>query len=212
MDGKILDDLQEAEMAKQLEFFFDYISPTAYIAQAVVPGVIERTGAELILRPMFLGGVMHATGNRPPGTVPAKGKYLMADLARCCKRYGLPMQMNPHFPMMNTRILSGATLRLSDDLAAQSKLFAAAWKHIWGVEKGIDCGDEAQFKAAMASEGLDGDALWALGSDSETKAMLRANTEEAVARGAFGAPTFFVGDEMFFGHDRLDYAEEALSA
>jgi len=96
-------------MAKQLEFFFDYVSPTAYVAQKIAPGVAERTGAELIYRPMFLGGVMQATGNKPPGTVPAKGKYMGQDLARNCKRHGLEMAFNPHFPM-NTRPLTRATL------------------------------------------------------------------------------------------------------
>ena len=200
-------------MGKTLEFFFDFISPTAYVAQAVVPGVIERTGADLKLRPMFLGGVMQATGNKPPGTVPAKGKYMGQDLARNCKRYGLTMHFNPHFPMMNTRPLTCATIRLADDPDQQMKLFEAAWKHVWGnPDGGIDTGDEAQFKTAFASEGFDADALWALGNDPQSKAMLRANTDEAVERGAFGSPTFFVGDEMFFGHDRLDYAEEALMA
>jgi 2-hydroxychromene-2-carboxylate isomerase len=199
-------------MSKKLEFFFDYISPTAYVAQAVVRGVIERTGADLVLRPMFLGGVMQATGNRPPGMVPAKGKYMGQDLARCTKRYGLPLHFNPHFPTMNTRPLTGATIRLADDPEQQDKLFMAGWKHIWGKPNGINCGEEAEFKAAFASEGFDADKLWALGTDPETKAMLRANTDEAVERGAFGAPTFFVGEEMFFGHDRLDYAEEALMA
>ena len=199
-------------MAKTLEFFFDFISPTAYVAQAIVPGVIERTGAELKLRPMFLGGVMQATGNKPPGTVPAKGKYMSQDLARNCKRYGLTMHFNPHFPMMNTRVLTGAMIRLGDDPDQQMKLFQAGWKHLWGRPDGINAGDEADFKAAFGGEGLDADKLWALGTDPETKQMLRANTDEAVERGAFGAPTFFVGDEMFFGHDRLDYAEEALTA
>ena len=199
-------------MGKTLEFFFDFISPTAYVAQAVVPGVIERTGADLKLRPMFLGGVMQATGNKPPGTVPAKGKYMGQDLARNCKRYGLTMHFNPHFPMMNTRILTGAMIRLADQPEEQMKLFNSGWKHLWGRPDGINAGDEAEFKAAFGGEGLDADTLWALGNDPETKQMLRANTEEAVERGAFGAPTFFVGNEMFFGHDRLDYAEEALSA
>ncbi len=199
-------------MPKQLEIFFDYISPTAYVAQSIVPGVIERTGAELVLRPMFLGGVMQATGNKPPATVPAKGRYMLADLARNCKRHGLEMHFNPNFPMMNTRILTGATIRLADDPEAQKKLFQAGWKNVWGRPDGIDVGNEEQFKAAFNSDGLDADRLWALGNDPETKTLLRANTEEAVTRGAFGAPTFFVGTEMFFGHDRLDYVEEALAA
>ena len=199
-------------MTKTLEFFFDYISPTAFIAQAIVPGVIERTGANLKLRPMFLGGVMQVTGNQPPGMVPAKGKYMNRDLTRQCKRYGLTLHFNPHFPMMNTRVLTGATLRLGDEPDLQKRVFDAGWKHVWTRPDGINIGDEAQFKAAFSSEGLDADRLWALGTDPETKKLLRANTEEAVERGAFGAPTLFVGDEMFFGHDRLDYAEEELMA
>lgn len=199
-------------MAKVLEFFFDYISPTSYLAQAIVPSVLERTGAELKLRPMYLGGVMKATGNQPPGMIPAKGAYMGRDLLRCCQQHGLDLHFNPKFPMMNTRILSGATLRLADEPALQQKLFKASWTHLWGKPYPIDSGDEAQFKAAFGAEGLDADRLWALGTDPETKAMLRANTEEAVERGAFGAPTFYVGDEMFFGHDRLDYVERALSA
>lgn len=200
-------------MAKTLEFFFDYMSPTSFLGWAVVPGVIERTGAELKIKPMFLGGVMKATGNQPPGMVPAKGKYMQQDMARCCARHGIQIFSNKHFPMMNTRPLTGATIRLADDQEQQIKLLNAGFKHVWGrKDGGVNTGDEAEFKEAFGSEGFDADQLWALGNDPETKAMLRANTEEAIARGAFGAPTFFVGDEMFFGHDRLDYAEEALAA
>ena len=200
-------------MAKTLEFFFDYMSPTSFLGWAVVPGVIERTGAELKIKPMFLGGVMKATGNQPPGLVPAKGKYMQQDMARCCARHGIQIFSNKHFPMMNTRPLTGATIRLAADQEQQIKLLNAGFKHVWGrKDGGVNTGDEAEFKEAFGSEGFDADQLWALGNDPETKAMLRANTEEAIARGAFGAPTFFVGDEMFFGHDRLDYAEEALTA
>lgn len=200
-------------MAKTLEFFFDYMSPTSFLGWAVVPGVIERTGAELKIRPMFLGGVMKATGNQPPGMVAAKGKYMQQDMARCCQRHGIKIYSNSHFPLMNTRILTGATLRLEDDPEQQKKLVDAGFKHVWGLPGGgINTGDEGEFKQAFGEEGFDADGLWALGNDPETKAMLRANTEEAVERGAFGAPTFFVGDQMFFGHDRLDYAEEALMA
>lgn len=200
-------------MAKTLEFFFDYMSPTSFLGWAVVPGVLERTGAELKIKPMFLGGVMKATGNQPPGMVPAKGMYMQKDMARCCARHGIQIFSNKHFPMMNTRPLTGATIRLEDDQEQQIKLLNAGFKHVWGrKDGGVNTGDEAEFKKAFGSEGFDADQLWALGNDPETKAMLRANTEEAIARGAFGAPTFFVGDEMFFGHDRLDYAEEALTA
>ena len=198
-------------MAKTLEFFFDYMSPTSFLGWAVVPGVIERTGANLKIIPLFLVGFMKTTGYHPPGMVAAKGKYMLKDMARCCKRHGIQIFSNPHIPLMNTRILTGATIRLEDDPEQQYKLIDAGFKYIWGQpEGGIDTGDETQFKKAFGSEGFDADRLWELGTADETKAMLRANTEEAVARGTFGAPTFFVGDEMFFGHDRLDYAEEAL--
>ncbi len=200
-------------MAKTLEFFFDYMSPTSFLGWTVAKGVIERTGAELKIRPMFLGGVMKATGNQPPGMVAAKGKYMQQDMARCCQRYGIQIFSNKHFPLMNTRPLTGATIRLEDDPAQQHKLLDAGFKHVWGrTDGGVNTGDEAEFKEAFGGEGFDADRLWALGNDPETKAMLRANTEEAVARGTFGAPTFYVGDQMFFGHDRLDYAEEALTA
>lgn len=200
-------------MAKTLEFFFDYMSPTSFLGWTVAKGVIERTGAELKIRPMFLGGVMKATGNQPPGMVPAKGKYMQQDMARCCQRYGIQIFSNKHFPLMNTRPLTGATIRLDDNPAQQHKLLEAGFKHVWGrTDGGVNTGDEAEFKEAFGAEGFDADKLWALGNDPETKAMLRANTEEAVKRGAFGAPTFYVGEQMFFGHDRLDYAEEALLA
>lgn len=200
-------------MAKTLEFFFDYMSPTSFLGWTVAKGVIERTGAELKIRPMFLGGVMKATGNQPPGMVPAKGKYMQQDMARCCQRYGIQIFSNKHFPLMNTRPLTGATIRLDDNPAQQHKLLEAGFKHVWGrTDGGVNTGDEAEFKEAFGAEGFDADKLWALGNDPETKAMLRANTDEAVKRGAFGAPTFYVGDQMFFGHDRLDYAEEALLA
>lgn len=199
-------------MAKTLEFFFDFVSPTAYLAQTIVPGVIARTGAALVYKPMFLGGVMKATGNQPPGMIPAKGKYMLADLMRCCARHGLPFHFNQHFPMMNTRPLTAAMIGLSDQPDVQAKLFSAAWKHIWGVPDTLNPGDQAGVIEMLNAEGLDGEAVWALGRQDDTKAMLRANTDEAVQRGAFGAPTFFVGDEMFFGHDRLDYVEEALLA
>lgn len=199
-------------MAKALEFFFDFVSPTAYIAQKIVPGVVARTGAELIYRPMFLGGVMQAAGNQPPGMIPAKGKYMLADLTRCAARHETPLHFNAHFPMMNTRPLCGAMIRLADQPQVQAKLFTAAWKHLWGTSETIDPGNQDAVIAALNSEGLNGEEIWSLGVEADTKAMLRANTEEAVARGAFGAPTFFVGRDMFFGHDRIDYAEEALGA
>lgn len=197
-------------MAK-LEYFFDYVSPYSYIAHNALKSFVPRTGAELVIRPMFLGGVMQATGNRPPGMVPAKGKYMGTDLARACQRLGITMHMNPNFPM-NTRGLTRATIGLESDPEHQARFIEAVFQICWNDKRGIDPGDPAQLGPALAEAGFDPEAIMALAGADENKAKLRANTEEAVERGAFGAPTFFVGNEMFFGHDRLNYVEDALKA
>jgi 2-hydroxychromene-2-carboxylate isomerase len=198
-------------MAKQLEYFFDFVSPYSYIAHTAVQQTIARTGAELVIRPMFLGGVMQATGNRPPGMVPAKGKYMQVDLARACQRYGLTMHMNPHFPM-NTRGMTRAAIGLEDDTARRDAFIQTCFNICWNDARGIDPTDTAAFDAALTEAGFDPAEIMALATDDANKDKLKANTTEAVERGAFGAPTFFVGDQMFFGHDRLDYVEDALKA
>lgn len=197
-------------MPKRLEFFFDYVSPTAYLAHFIAPMVARRTGAELVYRPFFLGGVMQATGNRPPGTVAAKGAYMQRDMQRCAKRIGVPLFMNRHFPM-NTRGLTRTTLGLEHDPARRDRFIDACFRHCHGIENAIDPTNPDDLKAMCKAEGFDFKEIVALGEASQNKDQLRANTEEAVARGAFGAPSFFVGDELFFGHDRLDYVEDALS-
>lgn len=198
-------------MIRTVEFFFDYVSPTSYIAHFLLPGLAERTGARVVYRPMFLGGVMRATGNQPPVAVPAKGAYMVRDMARCARRVGVPLHHNPHFPM-NTRSLTRATLGLDSDPALQARFIDAAFRHCQGIENGIDPADERDLAAMCEAEGFDFDMILALANAPENREKLQANTEEAVARGAFGAPSFFVGDELFFGHDRLDHVEEALMA
>lgn len=198
-------------MAKQVEYFFDFVSAYSYVGHKAVLNMIEETGAELVVRPMFLGGVMQATGNRPPGMVPAKGKYLNIDLARCCKRYDITMHMNPHFPM-NTRGLTRAAIGLADDPALQAKFIQAAFDICWNDPAGIDPSDTVALSAALTKAGFDADQIMALATDPANKAALKANTDEAIERGAFGAPTFFVDDDIFFGHDRLGYVAEAVNA
>lgn len=194
-------------MTKSFEFFFDYTSPTAYIGDYAARLVAARTGAEMIYRPMFLGGVMNATGNAPPGMVQAKGNYMSIDVPRCAARYGLAFGFNPAFPL-NTLTLLRASLGMKEDMFA--KFRDACWSHIWGADGFKDLGDPEEIKTMCAKIDIDGESVLAMGKDSELKAKLAANTEEAVSRGAFGAPTYFVGDDIFFGHDRLDYVEELL--
>lgn len=194
-------------MARKLEFYFDVVSPTAYLAWTQLPALVERTGAELDYRPMFLGGVMASTGNRPPGTVEAKGRWMSADLARFSARYGVPFQMNPAFPMNTLPIMRAAmTWKDRPDFEAFLKtIFEAIW---------VDARDVAQEQVltqALADGGLDPEVFWAAAKDPANKDALKANTDEAVARGVFGAPSFFVGEELHFGQDRLHFVESALT-
>lgn len=195
-------------MSKRVEFFFDLGSPASYLAYTQLPAICRDTGAELQYRPMLLGGVFQATGNASPAMVPAKGRYMLWDLARFAERYGVPMRFNPHFPI-NTltlmRLLVAVQLhqpqRFEDALQA---LFEAIW-----VEE-LNLGEADIVAEVLQRAGFDTSALQAQITESAVKEALKACTEEAVARGVFGAPTCFVGEQLFFGQDRLDFVREAL--
>ena len=194
-------------MSKQLEYFFDYVSPFSYLADSQVPALINRTGAELVYRPFFLGGVMQASGNSPPATVPAKGKYMFVDIARWLDRYGLELKFNPHFPVLTVKPMRAALVALEQDVFPA--YHAAMFKAMWQDEQNL--GDKQVIHEVVKAAGLDADRLISRIGEQDVKDKLRANTEEAVERGAFGAPTFYVDGEMFFGNDRLDFLEERLS-
>jgi 2-hydroxychromene-2-carboxylate isomerase len=185
-------------MSQQIEFFFDFGSPTSYLAYTQLPKLAAETGATLLWRPMLLGGVFKATGNASPVTVPAKGRWMFQDMARWARRYGVPLAMNPFFPI-NTLMHRPAEFGRYVDA-----VFAAIWA------QPSNMGDPAVMAQTLQRAGLDAAAVAALAGDAEVKARLVANTEEAVARGVFGAPTMFVGEQMFFGQDRLDFVREAL--
>jgi 2-hydroxychromene-2-carboxylate isomerase len=196
-------------MPASVEFFFDVGSPTSYLAWTQLPRIAAAAGARIAWRPMLLGGVFKATGNASPVAVPAKGRWMGADIARWAKRYGVPFRFNPHFPINTLTLMRGAAglqMRRPEDFERYlTTIYEAMWK------EPADLGDPAVLASTLAAAGLDADALGALVGDPEVKARLVATTEEAVARGVFGAPTFFVGDEMFFGQDRLDFVAEALA-
>ena len=196
-------------MAKTVEFLFDVVSPTAYLAYKRLPAIAEQAGAQIQWTPVLLGAIMKATGNAPPAAVPAKGEYLRHDWGRCAARYDIPFTFNHNFPV-NTLVVQRAAVATLDDAgeAAFLRLIDACFQAMWVEAK--DLGDLAIVAETFADAAFDPDHLLARAADPAVKQALKTNTDTAVARGVFGAPTFFVGDEMFFGQDRLDYVTEAL--
>jgi 2-hydroxychromene-2-carboxylate isomerase len=196
-------------MSKTVEFFFDVGSPTAYLASTQIQKIASDAGATLVYRPMLLGGVFKATGNSSPVTVPAKGKWMFSDMSLWAKRYGVTLKMNPFFPINTLPLMRGATamqMRMPEKFDAY---LTAVMNAIWQDKKNM--GDPAVIAEALTQIGLDPAAFMAMIGDDEIKSALVKNTEEAVSRGVFGAPTFFVGDQMFFGQDRMMFVKEALS-
>lgn len=196
-------------MTKTVEFFFDVGSPTTYLAWTQLPAIARETGAQISWRPMLLGGVFKATGNASPVTVPAKGRWMGGDIARFARRYGVPFTFNPNFPINTLTLMRGAAglqLRQPERLAAYlDAVFRALWVDA------VDFNQAPEIARVLDAAGFDADPFVALVGDPEVKAALMATTEEAVARGVFGAPSFFVGGQLFFGQDRLDFVRAALT-
>ena len=195
------------------EFLFDIGSPNAYLAHRVIPEIERRTGARFLYVPCLLGGIFKATNNQSPmvsnAAIPAKMAYEMLEMRRFVDRHGLSkFTMNPHFPV-NT-LLAMRMAVAADRIGRLGEYVEAAMRAMW--EDGVKLDDPAAAVAAMSGAGFDGPALVASAAEPDVKSALVANTERAVARGAFGVPTFFVGDDMWFGKDRLSQVEEAILA
>lgn len=198
-------------MTKTLELIFDFGSPNAYLTLKVLPGILDRTGAELVVTPCLLGGIFKATGNKAPmvqyAGVPAKLAYENLEMRRFIERHGLTrFRLNPHFPVNTLLIMRGAIV--AADEGRLDAYVEAVNRAMW--EEGLKMDDPAVAAAFLSANGFDGPALLARTQEPAIKEKLAANTEAAVARGVFGIPTFFVGDAMFFGKDRLAQVEEAL--
>ena len=194
-------------MSKQLEFYFDVGSPTAYLAHKRLGQLAAQYPLTVVLRPMLLGGVFKATGNTSPVTIAAKGRYMLEhDLPRFARRYGVTLNFNPHFPINTLPLMRGALA--AAELDCEEPYVTAMFDAIWVA--GADLGDPAVTADVLQAAGLDAEALMSLAQEPAIKAALVSATEAAVARGVFGAPTFFVDDDMYFGQDRLDFIEEAL--
>jgi 2-hydroxychromene-2-carboxylate isomerase len=199
-------------MAK-VEFHFDFGSPNAYLAHLVIPEVEQRTGAKFEYVPVLLGGVYKLTGNRSPGEslagIKNKPDYERLETARFVKRHGITrFQHNPFFPVNTLTIMRGAIA--AQRLGVFERYVGEIYRHMWSEPKKLD--DPAVLRAALLESGFDAERFGALVQDAEVKARLIDNTERSVARGTFGSPTFFVGDEIFFGKDRLRDVEEMILA
>lgn len=197
-------------MSKSVEFYFDFGSPTTYLAWTQLPALCAAADAELVYKPMLLGGVFQATGNASPITIPSKGRFMLQDLQRFARRYQVPMQFNPHFPINTLGLMRGAVavqLRLPERFDAYvTAIFQAMWVDA------LNLGDPVVLGTVLAKAGFDPQQLLVLSAEQTVKDQLKATTEEAVKRGVFGAPSMFVGNELFFGQDRLDFVAEALQA
>ena len=195
---------------KSFEFWFDFGSIASYLAWTQLPALEADTRATAVLQPMLLGGVFQATGNQSPASIPAKGKYVFADFARFAERYGVPFKMNPHFPINTLLLMRGAIVMQRTEDPRFKDYCNAMFNAIW-VDS-LNMNDPATAAQALRKSGFDAQVLVTAASELATKDALKAATQKAVDRGVFGAPTFFVGDQMFWGQDRMDFVRDALKA
>ena len=195
-------------MSKTIEFYFDVGSPASYLAWTQLDALAQRTGARVELKPILLGGVFMATGNSSPATVPAKGNYSRIDMQRYANRYGVTLNQNPFFPINTLQLMRGAMAY--QGTADFERYLTTVFNAMWIDE--LDMGQPEVVGKVLAKGGFDPAEVMAKASDPAVKEQLKKATEEAVSRGVFGAPTFFVGDDMFFGQDRLEWVEAAASS
>ncbi len=195
-------------MTQSLEFFFDVGSPASYLAWTQVAKLAERQAAELVWKPMLLGGVFKATGNQSPAMIPAKSNYSRMDMQRHARQYGVLMNFNPHFPINTLLLMRGAVAYL--DTPRFHEYLTAIFNAMWVDQENM--GEPEVAARVLAAAGFDPQEVLDRCNDTAVKDRLKHITEEAIARGVFGAPTFFVGDEMFFGQDRLGQVEAFLNS
>src|SRR5437660_690630 len=194
-----------------VEFHFDFASPNAYLAHLLIPEIEKRTGAPFEYVPVLLGGVFKLTNNRAPMEsfqgVKNKLEYQRTETQRFIRRHGITrFAMNPFFPVNTLMIMRGAVAAQMEGVFA--RYVDEVFRHMWAEPKKMD--DPAVARAALDESGLDGARLIAMTQDAAGKDRLPANTQRSVERGAFGSPTFFVGNEIFFGKDRLREVEEEI--
>lgn len=195
---------------REIEFFFDIGSSYSYLAATQMEGLAARTNTPVRWRPFLLGGVFKATGNDLPARLPAKAKWMIHDMTLWAHHYGIPFRVPSRFPLITLR--TQRALAAAERLAGSAAIpaFASAlFRAYWGEDQ--DVTSDTVIAAAARSANLDADAIIAAIDAPETKELLRATTDEAVKRGAFGAPAMFVGDALFWGNDRIPLLEQYLA-
>jgi 2-hydroxychromene-2-carboxylate isomerase len=195
----------------RVQFYFDFGSPNAYLSHKVIPGIEARTGARFEYVPILLGGVFKLTNNKPPmlafGEVKGKLAYEQRETERFIKRHAITTyKFNPHFPVNTLQLMRLAVAAEQEGVLAP--YVDAAFHHMWEAPKKMD--DPAVIRAALTQSGLDADRLIAASQTDPVKQRLLSNTEDAVAHGVFGSPSFLVGEELFFGKDRLRDVEDDI--
>ncbi len=196
--------------AQHLDFYYDFGSPAAYLAHTQMQRLKADTGASVTFKPMLLGGVFQSTGNRPPIACEAKGRYVFDDFMRFAKRYGVPLVRNDNFPIITTTLMRGAVALLLKNDPRYDDYLNVIYKAIWVDNRNLN--DPAVVAQVLAENGFDAAALLAATQEQPVKDELKKRTEEAVGHGIFGAPSFIVNGELFWGQDRLDFVHEALRA
>jgi 2-hydroxychromene-2-carboxylate isomerase len=193
-------------MSKSVELFFDYGSPTSYLAYTQMKGLAQRTGAEIVYKPFLLGGVYQTTTNRSPMEIPAKAKWMLGDMQFFADRYGVPFKFNPHFPINTLNLMRGAMYAKREGFL--DRYSDAVFHALWA--EGQNMGDPKVVEKVLRDAGLPAGEILEATQDPAVKDLLKKATEEASSRGLFGAPTMFVGDKMFFGQDRVQFLEELV--
>lgn len=197
-------------MAKEVEFYFDIVSPASYLAWTQMPKLVEETGATIIYRPFFLPGLFKAAGSSSPITVPTKGRWLFHDLRRFAKKYDVPFWMNDNFPLNSLYIMRG--LVGWQDKPEIEALGNGFFQAMWADNKNVN--DPEIMAGIVSAAGVDPKEWQATLSDEDIKQSIFDISDALAKRGAFGAPTFFVKrggkEEMHWGQDRLEFVKEAL--
>ena len=206
-------DRKEAPVASpvKVEFLFDFGSPNAYLSHLVIPQIERRTGATFDYVPVLLGGIFKATGNVSPAEslrdIKNKREFMMVEMHRFIRRHNITtFRQNPFFPVNTLMLMRGAVAARFEGVF--EPYVRAGFHHMWEEPKKMD--DPDVFRTALNASGLDADRLMARAQQDDAKKRLLELTTDAVTRGAFGSPTFFVGKEMFFGKDQLRDVEEAI--